>query len=87
MDSPKHNPDAALSQLVRYVLTIGNMKGPESIAQVREQLTGLGFVVDRIGEGEAEIASTHNNGPGLDAIRAALEASGYQLIEADTKVG
>ncbi|SFP92327.1 hypothetical protein [Hymenobacter arizonensis] len=87
MDSPKHNPDAALSQLVRYVLTIGNMQGPDSIAQVREQLTGLGFVVDRLEEGEAEIASTHSNGPGLDAIRVALEAGGFQLLEADTNVG
>ncbi len=86
MSSPKSSA-SDLTQLVRYVLTIDNMSGPDSIVEVREQLTRLGFIVDRVTEGEAEIASTSSEGPGLDAIRAALQASGYRLVESDTNVG
>jgi hypothetical protein len=82
------NPSASdLTGLVRYVLTIDNMSGPDSVVEVRELLTNLGFVVDRVSEGEAEVASTSSEGPGKDAIRAALNAKGYHLVESDTNVG
>ncbi len=54
---------------------------------MREQLVGLGLVVDRVAVGEAEVATAHVNGPDLKAIQAALENGGYQLVGAVTKVG
>ncbi|MBF9239607.1 hypothetical protein I2I05_19600 [Hymenobacter sp. BT683] len=87
MPSSKPTPVTDLTQLVRYILTIDNMHGPDSIAQVRDRLMGLGLVVDRVVEGEAEVAATSSTGPGLDAIRAALQAGGFRLMDADTQVG
>jgi hypothetical protein len=78
---------AGMTQLVRYVLTIDNMCAPDCIGWVREQLAGLGLVVDRVAVGEAEVATAHINGPDLKAIQAALEAGGYQLVRLVTKVG
>lgn len=78
---------AGMTQLLRYVLTIDNMCAPDCIIWVREQLTGLGLVVDRVAVGEAEVATAHANGPDLKSIQAALEAGGYQLVSAVTKVG
>jgi hypothetical protein len=78
---------AGLTHLVRYVLTIDNMCAPDCIAWVRGQLAGLGLVVDRVAVGEAEVATTHDNGPDLEAIQAALESGGYRLVHAATKVG
>lgn len=82
-----NSPAADLTHLVRYVLTIDNMCAPDCIVWVREQLTGLGLVVDRVAVGEAEVATTHANGPHQEAIRAALEAGGYRLVRVTTKVG
>ena len=78
---------AGMTQLMRYVLTIDNMCAPDCIVWVREQLVGLGLVVDRVAVGEAEVATAHVNGPDLKAIQAALESGGYQLVGAVTKVG
>jgi len=78
---------AGMTQLMRYVLTIYNMCVPDCIVWVREQLVGLGLVVDRVAVGEAEVATAHVKGPDLKAIQAALEAGGYQLVGAVTKVG
>jgi len=78
---------AGMTQLIRYVLTIDNMCAPDCIVWVRGQLMGLGLVVDRVAVGEAEVATAHVNGPDLKAIQAALEAGGYQLVSAVTKVG
>lgn len=78
---------AGMTQLMRYVLTIDNMCGPDCIRWVRERLVGLGLVVDRVAVGEAEVATAHVNGPDLNAIHAALESGGYQLAGAVTKVG
>ena len=78
---------AGMTQLVRHVLTIDNMCAPDCVAWVREQLTGLGLVVDRVAVGEAEVATAHANGPDLKAIQAALEVGGYQLVRSVTKAG
>ncbi|MDO7848592.1 hypothetical protein Q5H92_19660 [Hymenobacter sp. M29] len=78
---------AGMTQLMHYVLTIDNMCAPDCIVWVREQLVGLGPVVDRVAVGEAEVATAHANGPDLKAIQAALESGGYQLVSAVTKVG
>ncbi|MCI1189759.1 hypothetical protein MON38_20240 [Hymenobacter sp. DH14] len=78
---------AGMTQLLRYVLTIDNMCAPDCIVWVREQLVGLGLVVDRVTVGEAEVATAHVNGPDLNAIEAALEAGGYRLVGSITKVG
>lgn len=86
MSLPKDDT-AGMTQLVRYVLTIDNMCAPDCIVWVRAQLTGLGLVVDRMAVGEAEVATAHVNGPDLKAIQSTLEAGGYQLVKAVTKVG
>ena len=78
---------AGMTQLTRYVLTIDNMCAPDCLVWVREQLTGLGLVVDRVAVGKAEVATSHINGTDLKAIQAALEAGGYQLVRSVTKVG
>ena len=75
-----------MAPLVRYVLTIDNMCAPDCIGWVREQLMGLGLVVDRVAVGEAEVASAQVKGPDLQAIQAVLEAGGYQLVRSKTKV-
>ena len=76
-----------MTPLMRYVLTIDNMCGPDCIVWVREQLMGLDLVVDRVAVGEAEVATAHVKGPDLKAIQAALEAGGYRLVGSVTKVG
>ena len=81
------NDLTGMTQLVRYVLTIDNMCAPDCIVWVREQLVGLGLVVDRVAVGEAEVATAHVKGPDLEAIQAALEAGGYQLVRSVTTVG
>lgn len=83
------SPDdtAGMTQLLRYVLTIDNMCAPDCIVWVRDQLVGLGLVVDRVAIGEAEVATAHVNGPDLKVIQAALEAGGYRLVGSATKVG
>ena len=86
MSLPK-NDLTGMTQLIRYVLTIDNMCAPDCIVWVREQLVGLGLVVDRVAVGEAEVATAHVKGPDLEAIQAALEAGGYQLVRSVTTVG
>lgn len=81
------NDLTGMTQLIRYVLTIDNMCAPDCIVWVREQLVGLGLVVDRVAVGEAEVATAHVKGPDLEAIQAALEAGGYQLVRSVTTVG
>jgi hypothetical protein len=76
-----------MTQLVRYVLSIDNMCAPDCIVWVREQLAGLGLIVDQVVVGKAEVATAHVNGPDLKAIEAALETGGYRLVQAVTKVG
>ena len=78
---------AGMTPLVRYVLTIDNMCAPDCIGWVRDQLTGLGLVVDRVAVGKAEVATAHANGPDVEAIRVALEVGGYQLVRSVKKVG
>ena len=78
---------ASTPPLVRYVLTIDNMCAPDCIGWVREHLTSLGLVVDRVAVGKAEVATAHANGPEVKAIQAALEAGGYRLVRSVPKVG
>ena len=66
------NDLTGMTQLVRYMLTIDNMCAPDCMVWVREQLTGLSLVVDRVVVGEAEVATAHANGPDLKTIQAAL---------------
>jgi hypothetical protein len=83
-----HENDAAgMTHLVRYVLTIDNMCAPDCIVWVREQLVGLGLIVDQVVVGKAEVATAHTNSPDLKAIEAVLETGGYRLVQAVTKVG
>jgi len=65
--------------LLRYVLQISNLSTPESISEVREQLTSLGLVVDRIDDGEVEVAVSQAANPGSDGIREKLEAAGFAV--------
>lgn len=81
------NDAAGMTQLVRYVLSIDNMCAPDCVVWVREQLVGLGLVVDRVSVGEAVVATAHVKGPDLKAIQAALEVGGYQLVCSVTKMG
>jgi hypothetical protein len=86
MSLPKKDA-AGMTQLVRYVLTIDNMCAPDCIVWVREQLVGMGLIVDQVAVGKAEVATAHVNGPDLKAIGGALETGGYRLVQAVTKVG
>ncbi|QJX49086.1 hypothetical protein HMJ29_20110 [Hymenobacter taeanensis] len=72
-------PDTNPTQLLRYLLQIAGLTDAESIGQVRQVLTGLGLLVDRIEAGEAEVAVAAAANPGPEGIRAALESAGYSV--------
>jgi hypothetical protein len=72
-------PDTNPTQLLRYQLQIDALTDAESIGQVRQVLTGLGLLVDRIEAGEAEVAVASATNPGPEGIRAALEAAGFSV--------
>lgn len=79
MSASTPTPGVTPSELLRYVLQIGNLSTPESISEVREQLTNLGLIVDRIDNGEVEVAVSHAANPGPEGIRKQLEASGFRV--------
>lgn len=72
-------PGVTPSELLRYVLQVSNLSTPESISEVREQLASLGLIVDRIDDGEVEVAVSHAANPGPEGIRKQLEASGFMV--------
>ena len=78
-------PDINPTQLLRYIVQVENLNTPERIAQVREQLTGLGLLVDRIDQGEVEVAVSQAANPGADGIQKTLEEAGFSVtnIQAD----
>lgn len=73
-------PDTNPTQLMRYVLRIEPMQDNESLGQVRELLSGLGLLVDRLEAGEAEVATASSSTMGQDDIRHALEAAGFTVL-------
>lgn len=77
MDSS--SPDINPTQLLRYIVQVSNLNTPEHIAQVREQLMDLGFLVDRIDQGEVEVAVSHATNPGPEGIKKALGAAGFSV--------
>ncbi len=80
-------PDSAsLTQLVRFDLTIDNMRSPDCLGWVRQQLAALGLLVDQVHQHGTEVAPTHIDEPDLGAIRAALAAGCYRLVAAASKV-
>ncbi|QIL75285.1 MULTISPECIES: hypothetical protein [Hymenobacter] len=81
--TPNVNPN----QLVRYILQIDAMRDTESIGQVRQLLTGLKLLVDRIEPGEVEVAVTHPDSPGQDDIREALLKAGISVQNITAQTG
>ncbi|UYZ60699.1 hypothetical protein [Hymenobacter latericus] len=82
-DTPAPPP----TQLIRYVLQIGNMTDNESIGRVRELLTNLGLLVDQVGHGQAEVAVAQGTNPGPEGIREALEGGGFRLDACTAQTG
>ncbi|AYA36792.1 hypothetical protein D3Y59_06810 [Hymenobacter oligotrophus] len=76
---PPDTPAPSPTQLIRYVLQIGNMPDNDSIGRVRELLAGLGLLVDQVGIGQAEVAVAQGTNPGPEGIRQALEGNGFRL--------
>lgn len=89
MTTPADTPEepADLTQLIRFVLTIADIEQPDGPGRVRQVLAGLGLIVDQVHADGAEVAATQVGGPGVEAIRAALAAAGFRLVEANTEVG
>ncbi|SNC60422.1 hypothetical protein SAMN06265337_0256 [Hymenobacter gelipurpurascens] len=81
--TPNTNP----MQLIRYVLQIEPMQDAESIGQVRQLLTGLGLLVDRIEAGEAEVTTASSSTIGQDDMRHALEEAGFTVLNATAENG
>jgi hypothetical protein len=81
--TPNVNP----TQLVRYVLQIDDMTDTDSIGRVRQQLTEMKLLVDRIEPGEAEIAVTHPDPPTSDQIRQAIEGLGFKVQNISAQTG
>ncbi|WP_375433948.1 hypothetical protein [uncultured Hymenobacter sp.] len=79
------SPDINPTQLLRYTVQIADLNTPERISEVREQLTSLGLLVDRIDQGEVEVAVSQAANPGADGIQETLEAAGFSVtnIQAD----
>jgi hypothetical protein len=84
MSSPS---DTDPTQLLRYVLQLENLTDPERISEVREQLTNLGLVVDRISEGEVEVAVSQARNPGAEGIKQALQAAGFSVVSITAETG
>ena len=80
-------PDTNPTQLIRYVLQIEPMQDDASLSQVRELLTGLGLLVDRLEPGEAEVATASSSTIGQDDIRHALEAAGFTVLNTTAENG
>ena len=81
---------ADLTQLIRYILTIDNLPDAEAAGRARAPLAALGLIVDRLdpgAPGEVEVAALNADSPGTDAIRAALQTAGFQLVDITHKVG
>ncbi|SMB98329.1 hypothetical protein SAMN00120144_1051 [Hymenobacter roseosalivarius DSM 11622] len=85
MDTP--TPNVNPNQLVRYVIQIDAMNDTDSIGRVRQQLTELKLLVDRIEPGEAEVAVTHPNAPTPEDIRDALGAAGFEVQNITAQTG
>ena len=81
--TPNVNP----TQLVRYVLQIDAMTDADSISRVRQQLTDMKLLVDRIGPGEVEIAVTHPDPPTSEQIREAIENLGFKVQNITSQTG
>lgn len=82
-----HSPNVNPNQLVRYIVQIDAMRDTDSIGQVRQLLTGLKLLVDRIEPGEVEVAVTHPDTPGQDHIRAALLGAGFPVQNITAQTG
>lgn len=85
MASP--TPNVNPTQLVRYVLQIDAMTDTESIGRVRQHLTDLKLLVDRIEPGEAEVAVTHPNAPSSTDIQQALKEIGFEVQNITAQTG
>lgn len=81
--SPNVNP----TQLVRYVLQIDAMTDADSMAQVRQHLTDLKLLVDRIGPGEVEVAVTHPDAPSSTDIKHYLQDLGFEVQQVTAQTG
>jgi hypothetical protein len=79
-------PDTNPTQLVRYVIQIPALTDDANIAHVRQVLTGLGLLVDRIENGEAEVAAAHATDLGTKDIVQALKQEGYEA-DISTQLG
>lgn len=79
------SPDINPSQLLRYIVQVDGLDTPERMGEAREQLTGLGLLVDRIEKGEIEVAVSQATNPGADGIKSTLDAAGFSVtnIQAD----
>lgn len=79
------SPDINPTQLLRYTVQVAGLDTPERIGEAREQLTNLGLLVDRIEQGEIEVAVSQGVNPGADGIQDTLEAAGFFVtnIQAD----
>jgi AraC family transcriptional regulator len=62
-------------------LLIKNMVCPQCIRVVREDLTALGLLVHRVALGEADVSTSNGSAPDLEAVREALQAAGFALLE------
>lgn len=80
-------PDTNPTQLIRYVLRIEPMQDAESLGQVRQLLTGLGLLVDRLEAGEAEVTTASSSTIGQDDIRHALEEAGFTVLHTTAENG
>ncbi|UOQ77686.1 hypothetical protein MUN84_03140 [Hymenobacter sp. 5516J-16] len=73
-------PDTNPTQLLRYRLQIPTLTDADSIGRARQLLMGLGLIVDRIEDGEAEVAVvTAAENPGPEGIRQALTKGGFAV--------
>ncbi|RPD47861.1 hypothetical protein DNI29_10515 [Hymenobacter sediminis] len=72
-------PDNNPTQLLRYRLQIDALTDADSIGRVRQVLTGLGLLVDRIEGGEVEVAVASAQDPGREAMQQALLAAGFAV--------
>jgi hypothetical protein len=81
------SPDIDPTQLLRYVVRVEDLTDPERISEVRQQLMGLGLLVDRIDQGEVEVAASHATNPGADGIRKVLKDAGFVVTDITADAG
>lgn len=72
------------SQLVRYHLTIPAMTDDAGVVRVRELLQQHQLLVDRVGPGEAVVASATAAEPDWPTIKRALQAAGFSVEHTTT---